>query len=399
MNLTRNTLWLAVFLLSSLSGVAQLDAPDAEPLAQRMAPARPSRPSALVSVTVGMEQQLFASYIVATATLNEPNGAYTLGDGDGLLAVFVQNPLADSHIRVEIAATPFSEPTVYEGILAESGREYEIAPRMAWNYQRLRTLLQPTPVNFTVTTYLNEQKISHKTVVATLRSINDCPYYWEEKGNPKGDIDLNYMYTAYINEDDPVVDEILEQALKTDVVSGFDGYQAGNPKVVDDQVFAIWLALQKRGLRYSSISTNSSTGTSATLYSQRVRLIHQTWTNRQANCVDAMVLFASVLRAIHIDPVLILYPDHCVLGYYRDEDHRDFACLEASMVGELDLKKIPAIRQVKASRQLFHTARTRAQRRYNELREVFQAGKEAHYRYISVADERRAGIRPISQIN
>ncbi|WP_266368617.1 hypothetical protein [Tellurirhabdus rosea] len=398
---TRNAIWLGLLFLLSLRGVAQYEPPDAssEPLAHLTSHPRVERraPKAQVSVKVGMEKQLFASYILATAALNEPNDAYTLGDGDGLVAVFVQNPTPDTHVRVEIGATPFSDAAVYEGTMQEAGRQYQVTPRLAWNYQKLRALQQPTPINLTITTYIDEIKAGHRTVVATLRSVNDCPYFWEEKGNPTGGMDLNYMYTAYINEDDPVVDQILAEALKTGIVTGFDGYQSGNPKTVDEQVFSIWYALQKRGVRYSSISTNSSTGSSARLYSQRIRLIDQTWNVRQANCADAMVLFASVLRSIHIEPVLVLFPDHCFLGYYRDDDRRDFVCLETSMVGELNLAKIPVTKRVKTSRQMFATARARAQRQYNELKEIFASRKEPHYRFITVADERKAGIRPIGR--
>jgi hypothetical protein len=348
-----------------------------------------------IAVVVGMEQQLFPSYLLARAALSEKSKNYRLGDGDGNVAVSFHNPGLNTSVRVEVGATPFSEAAVYEGVLLEPDKNYEITPRIPWNFEKLRGLLQPTPVNFTVTTYLNNEKVGHQTVVATMRSVNDCPYYWEDDETGTGDLDLNYMYVAYINEDDPVVDEVLSQALQTDIVDGFDGYQTGDKKRVDDQVFSIWYALQKRGIRYSSISTNSSTGISQNLYSQRIRTIDQTWNNRQANCVDGMVLMASVLRSIHIDPVLVLLADHCVLGYYRDAEHKDLACLETSMIGDVDLRKIMSVRRRKASRKLFSEARQRAQRHYRSSKDAFD--KDPRYRFIVVADVRKSGIRPIGR--
>ncbi|GAB3927331.1 hypothetical protein GCM10028804_32310 [Larkinella terrae] len=342
-----------------------------------------------------MEQQLFPSYLLARATVTPKNKTYKLGDGDGNVAIQVHNPGVNKPVRVEVGATPFSEATVFEGTMREEGKDYEIAPRILWNFEKLRGLLQPTPVNFTVTTYIDNEKVGHRTVVATMRSVNDCPYYWEDDETGTGDLDLNYMYVAYINEDDPVVDEVLTQALQTDIVDGFDGYQMGDKKRVDDQVFSIWFALQKRGIRYSSISTNSSTGVSQNLYSQRIRTIDQTWNNRQANCVDGMVLMASVLRSIHIDPVLVLMADHCVLGYYRDAEHKDLACLETSMIGDLDFRKIRSANRLKASQKLFTEARQRAQRHYRSSKESFD--KDPRYRFIVVADVRKSGIRPIGR--
>ncbi|KAA9355183.1 hypothetical protein [Larkinella humicola] len=398
MRLLCNALIFSVFYLSLFPGYSQL-APvetSGDALAHVSSPTSTVRENRQrISVVVGMEHQLFPSYLLARATLSEKSKNYRLGDGDGNVSVSFHNPGLNTSVRVEVGATPFSEAAVYEGILQEPDRNYEITPRIAWNFEKLRGLLQPTPVNFTVTTYINNEKVGHRTVVATMRSVNDCPYYWEDDETGTGDLDLNYMYVAYINEDDPVVDEVLSQALQNDIVDGFDGYQTGDRKRVDDQVFSIWYALQKRGIRYSSISTNSSTGISQNLYSQRIRTIDQTWNNRQANCVDGMVLMASVLRSIHIDPVLVLLADHCVLGYYRDAEHKDLACLETSMIGDVDLRKIMSVRRRKASRKLFTEARQRAQRHYRTSKDAFD--KDPRYRFIVVADVRKSGIRPIGR--
>ncbi|RAJ97658.1 hypothetical protein LX87_02561 [Larkinella arboricola] len=399
MTLFRNALIFGVFNLFCSTGFSQL-AP-VETVSEALTHISSSSvKSSLnnrqrVSVAVGMEQQLFPSYLLARATMPEKSKNYKLGNGDGNVSVMFHNPGLNTSVRVEVAPTPFSDAAVFEGVLQEADRDYEISPRIPWNFEKLRGLLQPTPVNFTVTTYIDNEKVSHRTVVATMRSVNDCPYYWEDDETGSGDLDLNYMYVAYINEDDPVVDEVLSQALQSDIVDAFDGYQTGDKKRVDDQVFSIWYALQKRGIRYSSISTNSSTGVSPNLYSQRIRRIDQTWNNRQANCVDGMVLMASVLRSIHIDPVLVLMADHCVLGYYRDAEHKDLVCLETSMIGDVDLRKVMSVRRRKASRKLFSEARQRAQRHYRNSKEFFE--KDPRYRVIVVADVRKSGIRPIGR--
>ncbi|WP_128547978.1 hypothetical protein [Larkinella soli] len=400
MILFRNVLTFSAFYFLTAAGFAQM-APSGSgsDVLARLSPASSSSSapdaSRRMSVVVGMEQQIFPSYLLATAALSEKNDKYTLGEGDGHVAIFVKNPGRNTPVRVEVAATPFSEATVFEGTLQEEGKEYEITPLIPWNFQKLRALQQPTPVNFTITAYTDQERIGHRTVVATMRSVNDCPYYWEGDGSDDEDLDLNYMYVAYINEDDPVVDQVLAQALQTDIVDAFDGYQTGDKKRVDDQVFSIWYAMQKHGIRYSSISTNSSTGISQNLYSQRVRLIDQTWNNRQANCVDGMILMASVLRSIHIDPVLVLLADHCFLGYYRDEEHKDLVCLETSMIGDVDLRKVLSSRRQKISRKLFADARQRAQKQYRDSKNLFD--NDPRYRFIVVGDVRKSGIRPIGR--
>ncbi len=56
----------------------------------------------------------------------------------------------------------------------------------------------------------------------------------------------------------------------------------------------------------------------------------------QINCVDGSVLFASLLRAINIDPILVLKPGHMFVGFYTDKRHENKLFLETSMIGNID---------------------------------------------------------------
>src|SRR5205814_10383736 len=66
------------------------------------------------------------------------------------------------------------------------------------------------------------------------------------------------------------------------------------------QVLAVWAALQKRGIKYSS--TTTTPGGSSEVYSQYIRFVDQSIDNTQANCADGSVLFASMLRKLSIKP-------------------------------------------------------------------------------------------------
>ena len=57
----------------------------------------------------------------------------------------------------------------------------------------------------------------------------------------------------------------------------------------------------------------------------------------QINCVDGSVLFASLLRAINIEPILVRTPGHMFVGYYTDNSHKDMNFLETTMIGDVDL--------------------------------------------------------------
>jgi hypothetical protein len=88
--------------------------------------------------------------------------------------------------------------------------------------------------------------------------VNDCPYFFvTQKASGRG-YDLSWMFAAYVNEDHPLVDEVLKIALSTGVVRSFDGYQSRDIDQVRTQVRAVWTALSLMGIRYSSITASAS---------------------------------------------------------------------------------------------------------------------------------------------
>ena len=97
----------------------------------------------------------------------------------------------------------------------------------------------------------------------------------------------------------------------------------------------MWYVLQKRGFKYSSISNSSLS--SNVVFTQRVRTFDDALLSAQINCVDGSVLFASLLKAINLNPVLVRVPGHMFVGYYTDASHRNIHFLETSMIGDVNL--------------------------------------------------------------
>jgi hypothetical protein len=141
--------------------------------------------------------------------------------------------------------------------------------------------------------------------------------------------DTGIFFAAYVNEENPMIDHLLREALNTRIVNRFLGYQ-GSPEAVDNQVYALWNVLQKRNFRYSSVSNTSLS--SNVVFSQRVRTFDDALESSQINCVDGSVLFASLLRAINIEPILVRTPGHMFVGYYTDANHKDMKFLETTIV-------------------------------------------------------------------
>ena len=131
-----------------------------------------------------------------------------------------------------------------------------------------------------------------------------------------------------------MIDQVLREALNTRIVNKFVGYQFGDAGV-DNQVYALWNVLQKRKFRYSSVSNTSLS--SNVVFSQRVRTLDDALSSSQINCVDGSVLFASLLRAINITPILVRTPGHMFVGYYTNSKKTDLNFLETTLIGDVDM--------------------------------------------------------------
>jgi hypothetical protein len=123
------------------------------------------------------------------------------------------------------------------------------------------------------------------------------------------------MFAAYANENHPQIDQILKEAKATGLCNSFHGYQ-GTEQDVMQQVNSIWVALQRRGITYSSIT---NTTPNKGVYAQHVRFLDESINMTQANCVDGSVLMASVLKKIEIKTSLVLVPGHCYLAFYSQD--------------------------------------------------------------------------------
>ena len=207
-----------------------------------------------------------------------------------------------------------------------------------------------------------------------------------------------------MNEQHPFLDKILREALDAGIVDSFSGYQGEEAEVIR-QVYALWDALVSRDVRYSSITATAVE--SETVSSQHVRLIDQSINNAQANCVDGSVLFASLLRKIGIDPFLVLVPGHCYVGFYIDEEHKGFMCLETTLLGssvekDEDYETVEKLEEAidEDSRgdsfATFSNAISSGSASFEENREKFDDPKEGDYLMIDIAKARKAGILPIA---
>ena len=387
------------------------------------------------SASVEPEGQIFPSLLVASATVkpeeedvtesldaaadakpgerpkakDEALAPVPLGDANGLIGVRLRLPegaRVPAHARVEVRENALMETSVWEGDLTEKDQEYAIQPPMVYKFDALLAVRQPHPLNVALRVAVNGSDLGQRGVTAWVHSLNDCLYAYQNPDDPNDFQDLAWMFAAYVNEDHPAVRTLLREAQASGAVDGFDGYQSEEPGQVLRQVFALWSALHRRGLRYADIGATSSAREST--WNMHVRFLDESLDDRQANCVDGSVLLASVLRKIGLHPCLVLAPGHMYLGFDLDREGHERAYLETTLLGNKDEDLDPFSYQKalekaapRAVRRLpgwksFHAALDSAGRDYRENQQKYERDDDPEYQVIDVEAARRQGVFPIA---
>jgi len=370
-----------------------------------------------------MDHQLFPSLIIATATVRpveaddeeaEKPDPYLLGERFGLVGVSIKAPAANSKVKVTLKENEFMAATTWSGDLAEADKDYFIAPKVNYKFERLRQATQQMPLNVSFEVEIDGESAGEKLETLQVRSINDCPFAvanseetLDDENFIAGNAALGWMFAAYVNENHPLLDKILQEALETKIVDAFKVTTHEQDETVR-QVFALWSALQKRGLQYSS--TTTTPGGSEKVQSQFVRFVDQSLGNTQANCVDGSVLFASLLRKISIEPFLVTIPGHMYVGFYLGAGKSQFVGLETTVLGIADVadeKKPTDPAALTALRDKLDAA-TKARRDWKTFAKAIQTGTDdlaknkekfaaddPSYQWIDLAEARSQGIMPI----
>ena len=352
---------------------------------------------------------LFPSAILSVATTNTqvipPMSGEYVGNPKSCVAIKLKSGHANTVVRIELAETPFYARSVSTFVLPKEHTEYIIYPDILWRYNALRDNEQAEPISVVANVEVDGKDLGQKVRTFSVRSINECLLGFN-KQLPDGRtryVSTRLFYAAYVNEENPLIDKVLREALNTRIVRRFLGYQS-TPEMVDKQVYALWYVLQKRNFKYSSVSYSSLS--SNVVYAQRVRTFEDALNSSQINCVDGSVLFASLLRAINITPVLVQMPGHMFVGYSTDSAKKNLTFLETTMIGDVDLddyfpdEKLDSTRTTKSqgemSRLTFEKSKEYALREYMRVKDKVQANKP-NYLFVEINKNVRRNVQSIGK--
>jgi hypothetical protein len=149
-------------------------------------------------------------------------------------------------------------------------------------------------------------------------------------------VDMTEYFAAFVTPNAPSVQAFLSRAAERHPARQLVGYQDG-AGAVEPQIQAMFEALHEDGdLRYvqSVLTTSPREG----FADQRVRVPRESLADRQANCIDGAVLYASLIEAASMSPAIVVVPQHAFVGWETSEDSGQWAYLETTMTGGGDFR-------------------------------------------------------------
>jgi hypothetical protein len=195
---------------------------------------------------------------------------------------------------------------------------------------RVRTVRELTRATLNVLAEdLRSKEIEvHKTLPIWLLSRNSAPLAIKNPATAQWD-DVSRYYAAFVTPNQEDVMHFLRTAADHHELQQLVGYQSGEPVIA--QVAAIYSALQKAQIKYvnSLVDFNPDEGART----QRVRLPRECLKSQQANCIDGVLLFASLLEAISLNPAIVIVPKHAFVGWETGLGNNQWQYLETTMLG------------------------------------------------------------------
>jgi hypothetical protein len=352
---------------------SRLEAPKVQPIRSEAGPVSPPAPSeappkAPASIPVCEITGSFLNNIYPSLLLSF--GA-SFPEYARCLTVALRNLPLSGSFQLRIDSVLFLRP-LQVGFDAPSGAA-TFNPELPWNFDSLRHTAQMQPQSFVATVFVDGKPAAEATLVCTVHSVNEAVSRIFNASSGQWQ-DTSVCFAAFVNEDHPWINILLQEAMTSGNVRAFNGYQSG-PRAALAQVQAVWDALAARGLSYVNVATDS--GTSPFVSTQYVRFLDQSVHDQGANCVDASVLFSSILRRIGLRPVLLFRPGHCFAAFYDSAEGGKLIAFETTFLGSVP----------------FSAAAAEGEK---ELQATLPFLGSPQYSIVDIALCRQQGINPVS---
>lgn len=172
-----------------------------------------------------------------------------------------------------------------------------------------------------------------ETIPIRLRSTEDI--YWGQQFR------FAPFIASWVTPHDRKVETILSKAKEYMPGRRLPGYE--DWKTPDEQRLAtiaqakaIYRALQKSGVSY--VDSSLTFGRNSQV-SERVRMPGEAIARSAANCIDGVVMYASLFENLGMDPVVVIVPGHAYVGVRDARNSSNYIYIETAITGRSSFKR------------------------------------------------------------
>jgi len=203
------------------------------------------------------------------------------------------------HVVSSIVAVPFIERGVQVQI-----KELSVVPDASY----LVSLTESIGTKFTLSVMVGDEEIFHSDYGLALKAFNQ----WSGT-NVRPEV-----LSAFVTPNHPLITEVLNQtAIELKNLTGnssLDGYLSQNYDRARSIVAALFIALKKQNLIYAVPPASYGKG------GQRIRLADEVLTGKVGTCLDLSLLMASCLEAMGMNPLIVLFRTHALVGCWLSDE-------------------------------------------------------------------------------
>ena len=166
-----------------------------------------------------------------------------------------------------------------------------------------------------------------ETAAVRLRSVDDI--YWGQG------FQYARFIASWVTPHDAMVESVLSQAKEFMPRRRLPGYEQNLPTSLVEkstrlQAKAIYRALQERGVSY--VKSSMTFGANQDI-SERVRMPGESLNSVSANCIDGVVMYASLFENLGLQSDVLLVPGHAYVAVRLSPKTNKYLLLETSLTG------------------------------------------------------------------
>ena len=251
----------------------------------------------------------------------------------GTVAVTVNNPTAEIlRARVAVSIQGWSDEEIQLAqIKPGETRTYLFAPTFLARFYANREIAAATTL--VSVTDLGGKPLYLQTVPVKIRSSEDM--FWGSK------FQYAPFIASWITPHDERVEEILRKAKEFMPGRRLPGYEPeksadGQEQMTYSEARAIYKALQEAGVSYVKSSMTFGGHQDA---SERVRMPEDSLRDVSANCIDGVVMYASLFENLGMEPVVLLVPGHAYIGVRLSSKSSKYLYIETAITGRASFEE------------------------------------------------------------